>query len=71
MRRGRSQFIKLGIGAIIGLTIFYLLWSDPNAHTRAKQAISARFSANKPKERPILVKGISLSSFRIRFCKLE
>lgn len=60
-RRGRIQFFKIAIGAIIVLAVFYFLFNNPNAHKRAKQAlaISARFSADKPKERPVLVKGIN------------
>lgn len=58
LRRGRIQFIKIAICAIIVLAIFYFLFSNPNAHERARQAISARLTANKPRERPILVKGI-------------
>lgn len=57
MRRGRIQFIKIAIGAIIVLAVFYFLFSDSNAHTRAKQAISARFTARKPRERPVFSKG--------------
>lgn len=62
LRRGRIQFVKIAIGAIIVLAVFYFLFNNPNAHKRAKQAlaISARFSADKPKERPVLVKGMSL-----------
>lgn len=57
MRRGRIQFIKVAIGAIIVLAVFYFLFSDSNAHKRAKQVISARFTANKPRERPVFSKG--------------
>lgn len=56
MRRGRIQFIKIAIGALIVLAVFYFLFSDSNTHTRAKQAISARFTANKPRERPVFSK---------------
>lgn len=55
--RGRIQFIKIAIGAIIVLAVFYFLFSNPNAHSRAKQAISSKFTASAPRERPILVKG--------------
>lgn len=57
MRRGRAQFIKIAIAAIIVVAIIYFIFSDPTAPKRAKQALSARFSANKPRERPVLVRG--------------
>lgn len=59
MRRGRIQFIKIAFAAIIIVAILYFIFSNSTAPTRAKQAISARFSANKPRERPILVEGNS------------
>lgn len=57
MRRGRVQFIKLGVAAIIVLAVFYFLFSGSKVHHRAKQVISARFQANKPRNRPVHVKG--------------
>lgn len=57
MRRGRIHLIKVAIGAIIVLAVFYFLFSDSNVHSRAKSAISSRFTANKPKERPVFTKG--------------
>lgn len=57
MRRGRYQFIKIAIAAIIVVALIYFIFSDPTAPNRAKQAISARFTANKPRERPVLVQG--------------
>lgn len=57
MRRGRTQFVKIAIAAIIVVAIIYFVFSDPTAPKRAKQALSARFTANKPRERPVLVQG--------------
>lgn len=56
MRRGRIQIIKVVIGAIIVLAVFYFLFSDSNVHSRAKHAISARFTGDKLKERPVFTK---------------
>lgn len=58
LRRGRIQFIKIAICAIIVLAILYILIHNPDAHKRAHQAISSKFKGVKPKERPILVKGL-------------
>lgn len=57
MRRGRIHIIKIVISVVIVLGIFYFLFSNSDAHARAKQAIHSRFTANKPKERPKLVSG--------------
>lgn len=57
MRRGRVHLVKIVISVVIVLAVFYLLFSDSDAHSRAKQAINSRFMSNKPKEKPILVKG--------------
>lgn len=57
MRRGRIQFFKFAIGITVVLVIFYFLFSDSNAHDRAKKAFTAKFMADKPKSRPVLVKG--------------
>lgn len=57
IRRGRMQFFKIAIAAIIVVAIIYLIFSDPTAPKRAKQALSARFTGNKPRERPVLVHG--------------
>lgn len=62
MRRGRTQFIKIAIAAIIVVAIIYFIFSDPTVPHRAKQAISARFTADKPRERPVLVQGKSSKS---------
>lgn len=61
MRRGRIHLVKIVISVIIVLAVFYYLFSDSNAHTRAKQAISSRFTAAKFKsrDRPVFVKGNS------------
>lgn len=56
MRRGRAHLVKIVLGVVIVLAVFYLLFWNPDAHTRAKQAIHARFSASK-KEQPELVQG--------------
>lgn len=58
MRRGRSQFIKFGICAIIVLAIFYFLFSEPNGSSKVNQAFSAPFRADKQRERPVYVKGM-------------
>lgn len=57
MRRGRIYLVKIAISVVIVLAILYLLFSDTDAHARARKAIHARLSANKPKEKPELVKG--------------
>lgn len=57
MRRARIHIIKIVVGVLIVFAVIYLLFSNPDAHARAKQAISARFAANAPREKPVLVKG--------------
>lgn len=57
MRRGRAHLVKIVLSVVIVLAVFYILFSDSDAHSRAKQAIHARFVAKKPKERPVLVQG--------------
>lgn len=57
MRRARIHSIKIVISVVIVLGIFYFLFSNSDAHARAKTAIRSRFTANKPKERPKLVTG--------------
>lgn len=57
MRRGRAHLVKIVVSVVIVLAVFYLLFSNSDAHTRAKQAIHARFLADKPKEKPVLMKG--------------
>lgn len=60
LRRGRLQFIKIAIAAIIVVAIIYFLFSDSTAPTRVKQAFSQRLTANKFRERPIFVQGKQL-----------
>lgn len=55
VRRGRT--IKLAVCGIIAIGVIYLLYSTPDAHQRAKEAIQARFSASKARELPKLVPG--------------
>lgn len=57
MRRGRIYLIKIALCAIILLAVLYFLFSDSDTHARARKAIHARLRANKPKEKPELVKG--------------
>lgn len=57
MRRGRAHLVKIVLSVVIVLAVFYILFSDSDAHSRAKQAINARFMAKKPKDKPILVQG--------------
>lgn len=57
MRRGRIQFFKFAIGITVVLVICYFLFSDSNAHNRAKKAFTEKFIGDKPRERPVLVKG--------------
>lgn len=57
MRRARILIIKLVVSVLIVFAVIYLLFSHPDTHERAKQAISSRFVANAPREKPILVKG--------------
>lgn len=60
MRRGRIHLVKILIGALIVLAVFYYFFSDSKAHTRAKEAISARFTRAgkfKIRDRPVFVKG--------------
>lgn len=57
MRRGRIFLVKIALSIAVLLGIFYLLFSDSDAHARARKAIHARLQANKPKEKPELVKG--------------
>lgn len=58
MRRARIHIIKIVISVVIILGIFYFLFSNSDAHARAKQAIHARFKAHKTKESPKLVTGL-------------
>lgn len=55
VRRGRT--IKIAVGALIVVCILYLLYTTPDAHTRAKEAIQSRFSASKVRETPKLIPG--------------
>lgn len=57
MRRGRAHFVKIVLSVVIVLAVFYIWFSNSDAHSRAKQAIHSRFVAEKPKERPVLVQG--------------
>lgn len=63
MRRGRAHLIKIVLSVVIVLAVFYILFSDSDAHSRAKQAIHSRFVAQKPKERPTLVQGKEMMVF--------
>lgn len=62
VRSGRT--IKLAISAVIALGVLYILYSTPDAHTRAKEAIQSRFSGSKPREVPKLIPGIFLGVFK-------
>lgn len=57
MRRARILIIKIVVSVLIVFALVYLLFSNPDAHARAKQAISARFVASARREKPVLVKG--------------
>lgn len=57
MRRARILIIKIVASILILFALVYLLFSNPDAHARAKQAISARFVASARREKPVLVKG--------------
>lgn len=57
MRRGRTHIIKLVLGVVIILGVVYLLFSNPETHNRAKQAIAARFVAHGPKPEPVYIEG--------------
>lgn len=55
MRRGRTHIIKLALSVLIILAIIYLLFSNSNAHERAREVISARFTG--PRTKPVFIKG--------------
>lgn len=63
MRRGRVHLVKIAISVVVVLVILYVLFSDSDAHARARKAIHARLSANKPKEKPELIKGNWIMTF--------
>lgn len=49
--------MKLVISVVIILCVVYLLFSNPETHIRAKQAIAARFVAQGPKPKPVYIDG--------------
>lgn len=57
LRRGRIHLVKIVIGVAIVLAVIYLLFSNSDAHERARKAIHSRLVANKPRERPHLSQG--------------
>lgn len=53
----RSRTIKIVCVSLILIAALYLLFTDSDAPTRAKDAIHSRFMASKPKEAPKFITG--------------
>lgn len=56
VRRGRT--IKIVVSALVVVCILYILYTTPDAHTRAKEAIQSRFKASRSKTAPTLIPGM-------------